>query len=366
MRDLRMQRRVTLFFGIFLSIAMVASLILPLLQSAVPTTNHGADLQPTAAPTLPAPIADLEGLQFENSFLHQSGLYTGVVPSGWELINEATTENEAQATFRNSDQISVIEMRVIEPLVEISDANSLNDIFTTNWLNDTWREYTSWTESNRSIEDDRLVMNFSLNRGTQEFIARQVAYTDGEWVYTARVITPPNASEMLQFILNKQIDGISPNKQFLGQPFGWVSYSDDSNGQFVRFPQSWAIVDSAPGAPATIEGDSAVLRVETTADAIASEDDAIAWVEGWRDGVTSLTATTVEQNGLDGWRVSYELEVFDSTPESGVVVLLTDDSDVTHIANVRVNDSNVDLNSDALAEFPDVESILNSFSVFAQ
>jgi hypothetical protein len=364
MRDNTMQRRITVILGFGLAFAMGASLILPLLSTNL--NNPAQTILPTAtaAPTLPAPIANLGDIQFDETFLHESGLFEAAVPTGWRVINQATTTNEAQATLQNAEQLSVVEMRVIQPVEAISNNEALSDIFDNQWLGASWREYTSWTEDTRDVEENRVTMNFTLRRGQQEFIARQIATTDGEWVYVTRVVTPPNASEMLQYVLTETSETITPNKQFNNAPFAWVSYFDESDGHFIRFPQIWQVVDAAPGAPATIEGDLSTLRVESDAVQLNTADEALGWIEGWRSGVTAIASEAVEQFGYEGFRVSYSLETLDGVAESGVAILLNDGEGTLHIANLRVPASGLDLlNAEEAGEFAESLAVLDTFTI---
>ncbi|MGB1287439.1 MAG: hypothetical protein ACPG7F_12950, partial [Aggregatilineales bacterium] len=116
------QQRISLAFGLVLTFAMVASLILPLLTQGF-ANSHNNTIQPTpsAAPTLPPPPAP-EEISFDETYLHPSGLFTVALPDGWEPGNSNTTATEAQAQLENPDVQSIIELRMIEPQEDFADA----------------------------------------------------------------------------------------------------------------------------------------------------------------------------------------------------------------------------------------------------
>lgn len=364
MRENKTQKRITVFLGIFLAFAMGASLILPML-----TTNIQAPLPedvpaPTVAPTLPPPITDLSNIRFDERFLHQSGLYSAAVPTGWRVLNQVTSSNEAQATLQNAEQLSVVELRVIQPLTPVEDGASLADIFDTTWLSASWREYTSWTEDTRSVDEDSLTMNFTLGRGAQQFIARQVATTDGEWVYVTRVVAPPNASAMLQHVLNEVSQTFQPNKQFINTPFDWSGYQDGVHGHFIRYPRTWGVTDDAQGGVTTIQSDTnGILRLETDAVQMNTEDEARSWVEAWRSGVNVLSILPTDQFGFTGFRIAYELETIDGTAQSGLVLMLNDGEGTLHVANLRFDVLGLDFNQEVPDQFTNDVAMLDTFTV---
>ena len=119
MRDKKMQNRITLFLGIFLSFGMVAGLVSPLLLSQ--QNLNPAQTRPTNTPrpTQPAP-PDVSTINFDQTYLHPSGLFTAAIPTNYLLSNEFNSSSEAQVTMENSAALSVLEIRVIRPTLEAS------------------------------------------------------------------------------------------------------------------------------------------------------------------------------------------------------------------------------------------------------
>lgn len=365
----KQQQRFVQYMGIFLAVIMGLSLLLPLLQSNVAAPPAAApDPTATPRPTQPAPIENLEGISFEDTFLHRSGLFTAAVPTGWNVTRELNNTGEAVVTMNNPAQLSVIEARIIRPTADnpVETAEDLDGIFTEAYLRQSWNAYTSWQEDTREVEGDQHIINFSLGRSGQEFIARQVAFTDGTWVYALRVVTPTNASDDLLYVLDNELPTFQPVERYIGARIEFDAFYDEVSQHIIRYPNTWSVVDSAPGAPTSISGEGAQLRVETINAVIDSEDAASDYVAGLRSGTEVVSVQPVNQFGTDGFRVAYQRQTLDGAVESGAVALLQGDEQ-THVANILLNDpTTVDLNSeDAATDFRDVVDTLDSFSLIS-
>lgn len=339
------QNRASVYLGIFLAVIMGLSVVLPLISNQSLQTT----VQPTAtpAPTVPPPIEDLSTITFDETYLHPSGLFTVAVPSGWEPVTEVNTTGEAQVTMRNSDALSIVEARILRPTsaVDLSSMDGLGAVFTDSWLASSWREYSSWDETARTVQDDELVIDFNLTRTGQDYIARQIAYTDGTWIYVVRAVTPSNASGVLLHLLENERESLEVVDRFLGAPIEWKAIFDNDSKLFIRYPGTWQETDSAPDAPVSVEGSGVQLRVEQIDVAVSSVESAAAYVEGLRPGITVLSTTEIENYGTPGYRVAYTLVTPDGTTQSGLVTLLTTDGAV-YSANVLLTDvADTDLNA---------------------
>ena len=357
------QRRLTVVLGIVLAVAMGASLLLPLLQTAAVSNQT---LQPTALPTatVPAPV-EVSNITFDQSYIHPSGVFTATIPEGWTPDAGVTTASEAIVTLRNNAALSLGELRVIEPADGAADLDAVSAYFNNNWLSSSWRDYTNWDEATRSVRDDELVIDFNLSSGGQQYIARQLATTDGERIYVSRAVFPANSPEQVRYMVENLKANLNYNEQFAGEPLDWSAYYDSTTGHIIRFPQSWQITDAAPGLPASIEtSDGIVLRVETVDEAITSADEASAYVESVRPGAEIVSVAETEQGGLTGYEVAYSLPTLDGPSQSGYALLLAAESGSVHVANLRLSESDVDLTDEAtLEQYPEIAAVLDSFSV---
>src|SRR5690606_3715355 len=164
-----------------------------------------------------------------------------------------------RATLSNLDAQSVVQVDLDKPPREDEAAAlTLDDVdarFTTSWLEDSWRRYTSWRETGqRRREDDRVIMDFVLTSNNQTYVARQEAWTDGNLIYSVRVVTPENATDMLLHVLDGVAASLTVNEAFVDTPFDWAAYYDSSDQYIIRYPGSWTLADSAPGQPTSISG----------------------------------------------------------------------------------------------------------------
>jgi hypothetical protein len=299
--------------------------------------------------------------------LHPSGLFTAALPTGFAPQNQFSTTGEAQVSMENPEQLSVIEMRILRPTAEqsIETADDLNSIFNDAWLRQSWREYGSWDIDARRVDDNRLVMDFTLTQRGQNYIARQIAFADDTWVYTARVVTPANASEYLRHVLENQVESFQPIERYVGTALEWDGYYDSIAQHLIRYPGSWNVADSAPGAPASITGPGVEMRVETANNTIESEDAAEAFVAGLRAGTEVVSVQPIEQYGTPGYSVAYQRTTLDGATRSGLVYLLQG-AEQTHVASLLLTDVGaVDLNADDVAEtYAGTLGTLDTFSLF--
>lgn len=331
------RNRLTVYLGIFLAVMMALSTIIPLLGNQVPQQQQ-EPTTPTPRPTVPPPISDLSSIQFTETYLHPSGLFTAAIPTGWVPVNEFNTPGEVQVTMNNGQALSVVEIRILRPVgdLDLSSPEGLNTVFTSAWLQQSWRDYNAWLETDRKIEEDRHIIDFNLQRQGQDFIARQVSYSDGTWIYVFRVVTPSNASSVLRHVLQNEIESFSLVERFVGAPMEWNATYDEVNQHLIRYPGDWQLTDYAPGSPISVNGPTGVLRVETSDALIDSPAAASDYVEGLRSGITILSVEEVDLFGTPGYRVAYTLATPDGSTQSGLVVMMTDEDGTLHTANVRL------------------------------
>lgn len=353
----------TYIIGIVMTVAMVGSLILPMISSQVGLGESYQDTaQPTPfpEPTMPPP-PDMAAIDFDSRYLHRSGLFTIGVPTGWSPATDSNSADELRAGLNNSEVQSVVELRISKNSSGLSDANALSDFLDATWLGHSWSGYTGWDETSRKFVGDEIVqIDFNLRRGRSNLIARQESWIEDGDIYSARAVTAENASQELKFLLRGLADSVERVSEYAAAPFAWNAYFDNLDKHIIRFPSTWEVTDAAEGLPATIEGDSIVLVVSTLDVALASEDDAKDWAEDWRSGVKARGAEAVEVAGAAGFQVSYRLNTPDGAVESGVMIMLHGTDNRLHVANIRMPDLDEDLLVAGPAEYPWL-AVLDSF-----
>ncbi len=350
------RNRLNVYLGFFLVFVLAASALAPLVQTS---QNQVIPPTPTNAPQRPTPISDLSTITFDTQHQHKTGIFSVSVPSGWDTVADTNNATEVQTSMRNSNAQSVLDARVISPLTPVESTDDLQEFFNAEWLGSSWRDYTTWSEVGRKVENDRLVIDFTLGRGLQSFIARQVSYTDGEWIYNVRVITPPDSTNVALHLLDNTLENFKPNNALYGVAFDWSGFVDTNNGALVRFPNSWQVVDSGLNAPTSLSGDGNTIRIERISQAIADSTAAQQWVSDNVANATISDVSEVNNFGTTGYRVAYQVSNLDGDLESGFAVILPD-GDSAVIANARVPQANVSLESN-----PNLNTILSEITLLA-
>jgi hypothetical protein len=364
MRRTQSQRLYT-YFAIFIAALMALSVIFPLFSLNNPVVQ---DVEPTDAPTAtqPAPPVDLNAISFENTYLHPSGLFTVAQPTGWEPSSPGNTGVEAIIRMNNPQYLADIESFVIAPSAPVTTAEDVSAYFAD--ITTTIRGYVSPSETGRRIENDRSLIDFEVTQSRQPYIGRQVAWTDGRWIYGVRVVTPTNMRDLLLYLLENEPQTLQINELFADSPLGWTSFYNPQAGEIIRYPTGWTIVDGGVGSTVTINGVSGeVLRLELPSEGlVADEAAAQTAVQNLRPGATTASVVPVEKNGGSGFAVSYNEQSLDGIGESGLAVLINGADGLLHVANIRIPVANVDLNApaaDAGFTATDAVNVMSSYNL---
>ncbi len=340
-------KRASIYLGIFLAIVMGAGAILPLLRSSGNGTTTATEATATVLPTFPAPPADFSSISFNQVYLHPSGIFSIGQPDGWTASNSNNGASIDQVNLINNDQLAVVDTYVEAPATPITP-DELSAHFTESVMNASWANFTTWQETNRSMDGDRLVIDFSVVLQSRTFVARQIVWTDGTWIYVVRVLVPENATDYLRYLLDNFVSTLQPQTEFQGTPLEWSAYYDPDVSHIIRYPSNWSVTDSAPGRPTSItsaEG-STLLRVESRANtSVADEAAASAYVESERSGISVVSVAPVTRGLGQGFSVAYTYTNVDGDQQSGLSVLLNGADGTLHTANLLFSASGIDLNS---------------------
>lgn len=339
-------RRASIYLGVFLAIVMLGGVFLPLLRNNAATTQEISNPTSTPLPTFPPPPSDLSTITFDQYYLHPSGIFAIAQPEGWTASEPNRGSTIAQVNLINNATLAVVDSYVEAPVTPLT-ADQLSDHFSESAINSSWANFTSWTESSRRLENERLNIDFTVTLQGRTYVARQQAWTDGTWIYVVRVLVPENATDLLRYLLDNFVASLRPLTIFQGTLMNWSAYYDPDTSHIIRFPQEWAVTDSAPGRPTSItSNDGILLRVESRAGTtVADEAAATGYVEGTRSGVTVTSVVPVERELAQGFSVAYGYTTVDGDPESGLTVLLNGADGTLHIANLIFPTGGVDLNT---------------------
>ncbi len=337
-------KKASIYLGVFLAVVMIAGVFLPYLNQSAQQTTTSTQPTDTVIPTFPLPPADMSTISFDKVYLHPSGIFTIGQPDGFNASPPNKGATIAQVNLVNNDMFSVVDAYV-EAVPITSD--QLSDHFNHAAISASWTNFNTWVESSRQTQGDRLVIDFTVTLSGRTYVARQIAWTDDEWIYTVRVLVPENATDLLRYLLDHFVQTLQAQTEFKGTPFDWNGYYDPDASHIIRYPSTWTVTDSAPGRPTSIsspEG-STVLRVESRANtSVADAAAASAFVQNERSGNTVMTVQPVTRDQGQGFSVSYSYTTVDGSQESGLAVLLNGPDGALHVADLRFSASNIDLN----------------------
>lgn len=355
MRSKKRTRITVIVFGVFMSIVMVGSLLtgwlLQISQQLDLQRQQQQAAEPTPVPTFPPPVLTSD-MTFERTALQANGLFSVNVPEppNWGAIQSSfdTFANRARLLLR--DELNVIEAWVQYPDTPVESLAQLSsEVFTEQSLGASWRNYRTWTETARTEITDasppRLQMDFQLEFQNRTYVARQVAWFEGDRVYSVRAVTPENATELLVFMLDNVVTSFTDYAPFSSTPATWQLYYDPMLNHALRYPDIWQVTDSADGLPASIEGERVAIRVEALAGESVDDEDAAQTLAEALPLVTEvLSVEETERDSLAGYSVAYRWQNLDGDTGSGLVVMLNGD-DQLHVANLRANNVDADLNA---------------------
>ncbi|MEL6152340.1 MAG: hypothetical protein AAFR56_22100, partial [Chloroflexota bacterium] len=256
-----------LIFAFSMAFIMVASLasgyLFNVANQIAFTRQQQAAARPTPVPTFEPPVSTAN-IAFERNALQANGLFSLVIPEPpeWGAIESSYDSFSNRARLLLRDELNVIEASVESPAQPVTSVADLESVFTEQTLGTSWRNYTSWRETQRTNINrngrEYLQMDFELDFRDRTYVARQAAWVEDSRVYSVRVVTPGNATELLVFLLDSTIDNFTVIERFADTPVAWSSYFDSAENYIVRYPQNWQVTDSGEGLPTTIEGTDVV------------------------------------------------------------------------------------------------------------
>ncbi len=381
-------KRVTVTLGILMIFAILASTFVPLFTNNL---NNPQAVTPTPFPTatVPAPVADLTAIRFDQTYLHPTGLFTVAQPTGWNPTQPSSAPDNTEITFNNPNQLSVIQVAVSQPGVPITTLDELDALYNRDTLDSTWTNYRRnpdfqlqsadprvgqyYRETARERIDDRLQIDFEVqDNARRTYVARQVSWFDANYTYSVRVVTLNNDIPTLRYMVENLTPTLRVNPEFIGAPLDWQAYFDPITRYVIRYPAGWTQTDGSAGRPNSFSGPAngipAVLRVESQAGvSVADEAAAQAFVQALRPDLTIQSTQAITRGNLNGFNVAYQQPTVDGADESGLVTLLNGPAGALAIANFRVSTPGIDLNSaEAATAYSDIVNSAASFQYLTE
>jgi len=360
-----------------MSIIMVGSLmtgwILQYAQQRDLNRQQQQALEPTPIPTFEPPVTT-DTITLVSEALQANGIFTIGVPEPpeWEAVESSYDAFASRARLLLRNDRNVIEATAEQPETPFANTDELSAFYDPQRLGTSWRSYSNWRETQRSVvtgETGReyLQIDFELEFQGRTFVARQRAWADDGTVYSVRVVTPENATDLLVFLLENVSDSFDVIDALNDVPLAWNAYYDPVLEHIIRYPQAWQVTDAAEGAPASIEAENVALRVEAhTGESLTDEAAAESYVAALPNVTEVLSVEAITRDTLDGYTVTYHTRTLDGETGSGLVVLLNSE-DALHVADLRVGAVETDLtaSSDDNPDLAQYQQVMSTFYPFA-
>lgn len=366
----RTNRRMLAFYilmAVVLTVGTFATVIGPDSNDSDEIANTSIPSTPQPTPfTFPTPEPDGPSLTLRPPLVNSSGLFQLSVPEGWEITSNGYDFNlsGARSAFLNSSRLSVIDAQLLVGINYPSHQALSDDYFTTDYFFRSWGSYDGFTETKRTV-GDRIVIDFKLGLGQQAYLARQVAWMDGDWVRLIRFVVPENNPALLDKLDELIVPTIiSYNDQRDTSPT-WVSYADTERRFLIRHP-NWTLI-SGGGAPileAPLSPASMILRSQED-QLLSSLDEAEAYVqETLRPGAEILSSQVTHREYGSGYMVSFADRDNEGNPVSVLAVMLNDDANNLYVAEIRLTRGEIDLlQPSEVPEYQELRTIADTFMI---
>ena len=308
---------------------------------ALPTPEPAPLVAPTPEPGGPV-------LTFGAPSVQANGLFQVRVPGGWFPSSNAYDASipRARMSFNNPQRLSVIDV-LIQFGVNYPSNEALSDEFLTEaFFLGAWSDYGASSETGRTV-GDTVIVDFDLVADNLDFLGRQIAWLDGDWLHMVRIIVPNNNPPLLETLsetVTPSLVSFQADQRDL--PPTLAAYVDVAQGFLVRH-SNWRQVSGGAGGPAVLENQASqghlLLRVvdETP---LESLDDAEAFITGTlRPDAEILSSQVTERQFAEGFLLSYADRDADGNSIAGAVALLNGDDDRLLVAEVRITARDLDL-----------------------
>jgi hypothetical protein len=358
------RRRATIvgaIIGALIIFTFVIGLIAPDLGSrrsssqSLPTfTPFGTSPPPTAIiiPT-PDPDPQLEG---ELPYIHSGGYFQTFLPAGTDWYvdeREGFDSGGAVATVSlQSPERLVVIFNYIQPGIEFESPESYAEAqLTLAHFASVWADYQSWLETGRAFTPDSVIVDFALVSEGYDYVGRTITRLEDGWIYVTRLVTPANNPALLDLLEGLVLSAFVGYHDLLDLPGSWPAYIDRESGFVLKHPAYWRQVAGGKGRPVTFASGTdqlgMTLRLRVVDDAaIASAEDAAAWVTEEEDTASVLATEPVEREYGAGFQVAYSFRDPSGDAHSGLMVLLNDASDRLMVANLQLDQPDLDLLTD--------------------
>ncbi|MBN1202121.1 MAG: hypothetical protein JXJ20_09720 [Anaerolineae bacterium] len=354
------RRRATII-GAVVGLVIIITFVIGLIDPGRGRDNNDKYQYPTVTPygtpppptplIIPTPDPDPQ-LTGELPYIHYSGLFQTFRPAGddWYVDDMPSDEpgNRLGVVFQSVDRLTVIH-NYVQPGVEYDSPDSLSDNYlTTDYYALEWSNYDGWTETNRQVTGDSVIIDFSLTAEDHNYLGRDIAALQDGWLYVTRLVAPDNNPaliDLLQTLVTPVFVGYDDLRSL---PQIWPAYADQLLGYVIKYPPGWHVVAGAQGRPTTFSTptgqiDATVQLWVEPDQPLESAADAEVWLYEADPTASALDTVPLEQSRGAGYQVAYDFRDSDGDHHSGLVVLLNDEAGTLFVANLQLDAADVNL-----------------------
>jgi hypothetical protein len=324
-----------------------------------PTTATASTPAPAVFPT---PNPNGPDVTLEAAYVHPSGIFYIAQPQGF-VPTPTTQSNIASVSMVDTARYSVVHAYV-QQYTAPQDITALDVENSPSVLAASWVQYDNWVETGRTQEEDRLVIDFDLALGQNDYLGRHITWPapeDSTWVYVLRLVVPANYPALLDALETLIIPSYHLLADSLSVPLEWGAVIDPSAGYTIRYPETWTFLDGGTGRITTLTGEG-TLTLSGGMEPVVDEEAARAWVLASRSEAEIVAVEPIERPYGAGYAVAYGFADSDGEPQSGLVLLLNGAGDRLVTANLRLPTGGVNLLADA-GEHADLQAMLATFDV---
>lgn len=380
----RTQYLITAGLGLMITIILIVTAIFPQSDNDNSSSDSGdtADsLVNTPEPTsliAPTPESGIPQITALDPHLNSTGLFQFFQPGDdWYLERDDYNSDYRRAS---TVYISPSRLSVIHVFVEIGTSyptlQAVSDnVFTDVYFASEWGQYKSWRYTKREVTDSLITIEFALEDDRNEllkYIARQISWLEGSWLYTIRIVVPNNNPVLLDRLFELTAPTLIGYQNIGVFPLlGWQQFSDQSQRMMIKLQEVWTQTSGSPGRPITYQGATLTEGYQVTIQRIpgqplASLEAAQTWLSNFREGISIIEGRPTVQAFAQGYWFSYTYQTIEGDPMSAAAALLNDPEGNLYVAELRAPERDVNfLAADLTEQHLIGQQIIQSFTVLA-
>ncbi len=383
-RRVRTQYLITAGLGLAVTLIFIIQAVFPSINdddtsSTVSTSQNdvGITPEPTSriAPTLESGTPQITVL---DPHINSTGLFQFFQPGDdWYLERDDynTDYRRASTVYISPSRLSVIHA-FLEIGTNYTTLQAVSDeLFTDVYFNTEWGQYKTWRYTNREVANGLITIEFALEDDRNEllkYIARQISWLEGNWLYTIRIVVPDNNPVLLDRLFELTSPTMIGYHNIAAFPLlGWTEFSDPSQRMMIKLQEVWTQVSGSSGRPITYRGATLTEGYEVTIQRIPGQplpslEAAQEWLSTFREGIQIIEGRPTSQTFAQGYWFSYTYSTVEGDPVSAAASLLNDTDGNLYVAELRAPERDVNFLAADLTEQRLIgQQIIQSFTVLA-